>query len=125
VFDVGWTELVVIACVAVLVVGPKDLPRMLRTFGRTMGTVRKMAGDFRRQFDEAIRESELDDIRKSVSQGASFNPLEEARRTMQEAQNSLKESVEPVKNEIEAAAKTESPAAAPQPAGDNPGAPKP
>jgi sec-independent protein translocase protein TatB len=104
VFDVGWTELVVIACVAILVVGPKDLPRMLRTFGRTMSTVRKMAGDFRRQFDDAIRETELDDIRKSVTQGPAFNPLEDARKTMLEAQKSLKEAVQPAVREIEAAA---------------------
>lgn len=114
-FDVGWTELVVIACVAILVVGPKDLPRMLRTFGRTMGTVRKMAGDFRRQFDEAIRESELDDIRKSVTQGQAFNPLEDARKTMLEAQKSLKDAVQPAVREIEAAAKESELAAPPAP----------
>ena len=46
-FDIGWTEMLVIAIVMIVVVGPKDLPRMLRTFGRTTAKMRSMAGDFR------------------------------------------------------------------------------
>ena len=69
-FDIGWSEVLVIAIVAVVVVGPKELPRMLRTFGRTMGTVRRTANDFKRQFDEALREAErdagLEETRKSL-----------------------------------------------------------
>jgi len=69
-FDIGWSELLVIAVVAIVVVGPKELPRMLRTFGRTLGTVRRTANDFRRQFDEALREAEreadLEGTRKSL-----------------------------------------------------------
>jgi sec-independent protein translocase protein TatB len=48
-FDVGWSEMLVIAVVLIVVVGPKDLPRMLRQFGRTTSKLRAMAGDFRRQ----------------------------------------------------------------------------
>ncbi|RVI29237.1 Sec-independent protein translocase protein TatB, partial [Sinorhizobium meliloti] len=51
--DIGWTELVVIAIVLIIVVGPKDLPPMLRAFGRMTSKMRGMASDFRRQFDEA------------------------------------------------------------------------
>jgi sec-independent protein translocase protein TatB len=65
-FDIGWSELLVIAAVAIIVVGPKDLPRMLRTFGNYAGKARKVANDFKRQFDEALREAELEDVRKSV-----------------------------------------------------------
>lgn len=65
-FDIGWTELMVIAMVAVLVVGPKDLPRMLRAFGRTVGQMKRMAGQFQNQFNEALREAELDDVKKAV-----------------------------------------------------------
>jgi sec-independent protein translocase protein TatB len=65
-FDIGWSELFVIAAVAIVVVGPKDLPRMLRTFGNYAGKARKVANDFKRQFDEALREAELEDVRKSV-----------------------------------------------------------
>ncbi len=103
-FDVGWTELVVIACVAILVVGPKDLPRMLRAFGKTMAGVRRIAGDFRRQFDEAMRESELADIAKETSSIKNFQPLEDARKTMVEAQKSIKDSIEGSAAEIKSAA---------------------
>ena len=65
--DVGWTELVVIAIVLIIVVGPKDLPPMLRTFGKMMSKMRGMATDFRHQFDEALREADLDDVRKTLS----------------------------------------------------------
>jgi sec-independent protein translocase protein TatB len=65
-FDIGWSELLVIAVIAVVFVGPKDLPRMLRAFGKTMGRMRRMAGDFQRQFNDALKEAELDDIKKSV-----------------------------------------------------------
>ena len=58
--DLGWQEFIVIALVLVLIVGPKDLPEMLRTFGKTTKKLRGMAGDFRKQFDEALKEAELD-----------------------------------------------------------------
>ena len=56
-FEVGWLELLVIAVVLIVVVGPKDLPGMLRTFGRVTTQLRRMAGDFRKQFDDALREA--------------------------------------------------------------------
>lgn len=77
--DVGWSEMLVIAIVMIVVVGPKDLPKMLRTFGRMTTKMRGMANDFQRQFNEAIKEAELDDVKKSVefparSQSRSGNP---------------------------------------------------
>ena len=54
-FDIGWTEMLVIAIVMIVVVGPKDLPRMLRTFGKTTAKLRAMAGDFQKQFNEALQ----------------------------------------------------------------------
>jgi sec-independent protein translocase protein TatB len=57
-FDVGWTELLVIAVVAIVVVGPKDLPRLLRTVGNMVGKLRRMSGDFQRQFNAALKEAE-------------------------------------------------------------------
>jgi len=65
-FDIGWSELLVIAVVAIVVVGPKDLPRLMRTFGHYMGKVRGMAADFQRQFEEAVRDSEFDEVRKAM-----------------------------------------------------------
>jgi sec-independent protein translocase protein TatB len=62
-FDIGWSELLVVAVVAIVVVGPKDLPDMLRNLGKGMRTVRRMASDFQGQFNEALKEAELDDVR--------------------------------------------------------------
>jgi sec-independent protein translocase protein TatB len=66
--DIGGTELLVIAIVALVVIGPKELPAMLRTIGRFMGMVKRQAQEFRNQFDEAIRDSEFQDLQKSVNE---------------------------------------------------------
>ena len=63
---IGGFELVVIALVALLVVGPRDLPVLLRKVGRAMAKARAMANEFRASFDEMARQSELDDLRKEV-----------------------------------------------------------
>jgi len=64
--DIGWSELLVIAIVAIVVVGPKDLPKMMRTIGVYAGKLRRAAADFQRQFNEAMAESEADEIRKNL-----------------------------------------------------------
>src|SRR5262245_70781 len=65
-FDIGWSELLVIAVVAIVVVGPKDLPRLMRTFGHYAGKLRRAASDFQRQFEDAMRESEIDEVRQAI-----------------------------------------------------------
>ncbi|MEO1694086.1 MAG: Sec-independent protein translocase protein TatB [Pseudomonadota bacterium] len=64
--DIGLYELVVVGVVALLVVGPKELPGLLRTIGRYVGMIKRQAGEFRAQFDEAIKDTEFDDIRREV-----------------------------------------------------------
>ncbi len=64
--EVGGLEYLVIAVVALIVVGPKDLPVMLRKVGQFVGKLRGMAAEFRASFDEMARQSELDDLRKEV-----------------------------------------------------------
>src|SRR5436190_12525373 len=64
--DVGATEYLVIAIVALIVVGPKDLPVLLRRLGQFMAKLRGMASEFRASFDEMARQSELDELRKEV-----------------------------------------------------------
>src|SRR3954469_648724 len=64
--DIGASELLVIAIVALVVVGPKDLPTLLRKLGQFMAKLRGMASEFRASFDEMARQSELDDLRKEV-----------------------------------------------------------
>lgn len=65
-FDIGWSELLVIAVVAIVVVGPKDLPRLMRTFGHYAGKLRRAAADFQRQFEDAIRETEIEEVKKAI-----------------------------------------------------------
>ena len=81
-FEVGWTEMLVIAIVMIVVVGPKDLPNMLRTFGRTTAKLRSMAADFQKQFNEALKEAELDDVKKSVDELRGLSPVAEIRKQL-------------------------------------------
>ncbi len=66
-FDLGWSEILVIAVVAILVVGPKDLPRLMKTAGEWMGKARRMASHFQAGVDEMIRQAELEDLRKELN----------------------------------------------------------
>ena len=66
-FDIGWSELLVIGVVALVVIGPKELPRVLRTVGQGVAKLRRMAGEFQGQFNEALREAELSDLKDNVS----------------------------------------------------------
>jgi len=64
--EVGATELLVIAAIALIVVGPKDLPVMLRKLGQFLGRLRAMANEFRASFEDMARQSELDELRREV-----------------------------------------------------------
>src|SRR6185295_14614060 len=64
--EIGASELLVIAAVALIVVGPKDLPMLLRKLGQFMAKLRALASEFRASFDEMARQSELDELRKEV-----------------------------------------------------------
>src|ERR1700761_1679723 len=67
-FDIGWSEIAVIAVVALVAIGPKELPGVLRTVGQWMGKARKMAAEFQGQFQEAMREAEMADLKKSFDE---------------------------------------------------------
>lgn len=67
-FDLSWSELLVLAIVTLLLVGPKDLPAFLRTLGRYTGVVKRHAAEFRAHFDAAMREAELDALKKDVEE---------------------------------------------------------
>ncbi|WP_417683936.1 Sec-independent protein translocase protein TatB [Roseibium sp.] len=86
-FDIGWTELLVIACVAIIVVGPKDLPRMLRGLGQTIGKLRRMSREFQSTFNDAIREAEkqadIADMKKQVEEVGNFNPLGDLKKSIE------------------------------------------
>ena len=82
-FDMSWGEVMVIGAVALIVIGPKDLPKALRTVGNMTAKVRRMASEFQSQFNDAMREAELDEIRKQVEgvnqSVAGFNPMQTVR----------------------------------------------
>lgn len=90
-FEIGWSEILVIAVVTILVVGPKDLPRMLRTVGRYMGKLRKMAGEFRGQFDQAMRDAELGELQDTVRDLKKLNPMRDAEKAINDSVEQLKD----------------------------------
>lgn len=79
--DIGWSELAVIAVIALLVIGPKDLPRALYTVGKWMRAARKVTRDFQKHVDDMMREAELDEVRKGLNQVQNLN----VRKKIQEA----------------------------------------
>jgi sec-independent protein translocase protein TatB len=112
--DMSWGEIMVIGAVALIVIGPKDLPKALRTIGQVTGKLRRMAAEFQGQFNEAMREAELDEVKKQLqgvndsitSVGSTnFNPIQTIR-------DELKTSIE---------APVPVPEKAPEPGGVEPG----
>lgn len=95
--DIGFPELLVIAVVLILVVGPKDLPPMLRAFGKTVKKYRGMATDFKNQFNEALEESELDELRQAASDVKNMNPMNK----LKDAVNPLTEVGEDIKSHLD------------------------
>jgi sec-independent protein translocase protein TatB len=97
-FDIGWSEFVLIAVVALIAIGPKELPGVLRMVGQWMGKARKMAAEFQSQFQEAMREAEMADLKKSfdeVREAASgFSPAGVISSLQQDVSNSLR--IEPL-----------------------------
>jgi sec-independent protein translocase protein TatB len=93
-FDIGWTELLVIAVVAIVVIGPKDLPRALRTLGQWTAKMKRMAQEFRSQFTEAIREAELDAVQRDLEQITALDPLGEIRQAAEKTSDDIRRDLE-------------------------------
>jgi len=111
--DMSWGELLVIGGVALVVIGPKDLPKALRTVGNVVGKVRRMAGEFQTQFNDAMREADLDELRKSASDisdaikpfKSEFDPLKSARDELKKAvEGPVAEASDASKNQIKSIA---------------------
>jgi sec-independent protein translocase protein TatB len=93
-FEIAWSKLMLIGVVALIVIGPKDLPAVLRTLGEAIGKLRRMADEFRGQFNDAMKEAELDGLKKdftdlgdSVRNATStdFNPINTIREEIKGA----------------------------------------
>ncbi|WP_047454570.1 Sec-independent protein translocase protein TatB [Rhizobium rhizogenes] len=111
-FDIGWSELLIIAVVALVVIGPKELPATLRSIGKITTRARKMAGEFRSQFDEAMREAELDDVRQTISDAQKLNPV----NSLREAMNPLRQMGNEIKADLQRSTTSDNPAATSTPA---------
>eukprot|EP00439_Symbiodinium_sp_Y106_P089396 s1_g1932.t1 len=88
-FDIGWTELLFLGVLAILVVGPKDLPRMMRTIGQYTAKIRGAAREFQRSFDEMARESELDELRKQIAEVKANNPVTQVKEAIKHPLDSV------------------------------------
>ena len=64
--DIGWTEILVITVVALFIVGPKDIPKALRTVGIWLGKLKSLSREFQNTVEDAVRESELDEVKKQI-----------------------------------------------------------
>jgi sec-independent protein translocase protein TatB len=122
-FDIGWSELVVIGIVALIVIGPKELPGVLRAIGQWVGKIKGMASDFQGQFQEAMREAEVADLKKQFDDASSAatnftsgfdNPLESAKK---EIEGTFKEAASPAS---ETAPPATEPVTAPAPSAEIP-----
>ena len=79
-FGIGYTELFVIAVAAIVVIGPKDLPRVLRAFGKTVAKMRGMAREFQGHLDAAMKDAGLDEVKKEISNLKNINPIEPVKK---------------------------------------------
>jgi sec-independent protein translocase protein TatB len=123
IFDVGWGELVLIGIVALIVIGPKELPAVLRTFGQYMTKIRRMAAEFQSQFQEAMREAEMaelkqqfDAIHDAAKDLRGFDPVGTVRDQIETA--AAEKPADP--NQPASTATTPSAEPAPPPAAENP-----
>lgn len=84
-FDLSWSHILIVLIVALVVVGPKDLPKVMRTAGRWVGKARSMADQFRKSFDEMARQSELDELRAEIEALRADRPLADIEQSMHQS----------------------------------------
>src|SRR5437868_4526225 len=83
--DLSWSHILLVVIVALVVVGPKDLPKLMRTVGQWMGKARQMADQFRKSFDDMTRQAELDELRNELEALRSRRPFAETERELSQA----------------------------------------
>jgi len=96
-FDISWTEFLLIGVVALIVIGPKELPAVMRSLGQWTRKIRSLAADFQNQFHEAMREAEMADLKKQVDDVATgikeYDPLKDVRADVESIGKNLDESI--------------------------------
>jgi sec-independent protein translocase protein TatB len=111
-FDIGWDEMALVAVVALIVIGPKDLPNVLRQVGRWTRKARELAGEFQRGVDDMMRESELADLKTQVEKATDPNQLRrEIEKTVDPTGDIARSLEPPVMPSMDEAAKPAAPAA--------------
>ena len=97
-FDISWSEFLLIGIVALIVIGPKELPGVMRTLGQYTRKIRSMAADFQNQFQEAMREAEMADLKKEVDDMASgiknYDPLKDVRSGLESIGSDVEKSLD-------------------------------
>jgi sec-independent protein translocase protein TatB len=104
-FDIGWSELLVVAVVAIIFIGPRELIPMLRAFGKYAGKLKRMAAEFQSQFNEALREVELDQITKEVEEIRKISPVGDIKKELEAEMKPIGAAVGDIAKPIEAPAK--------------------
>ena len=100
--DIGWSELFVVGVIALLVVGPKELPALLRTIGKYLGVLKRQAREFRDQFDEAIKDSEFEQVKKDFEELRSdaTATVRDATRDIEDEMRELDEDIDKVGRDV-------------------------
>ncbi len=93
--DLSWSHMLLVLVVALVVVGPKDLPKLMRKMGQWTAKARGMADQFRRSFDEMARQSELDELRKELDELRNTRPLADVEQQMSQTLSGPAVSLEP------------------------------
>ena len=114
-FDIGWSEMALIAVVAIVVIGPKDLPKVLRSVGQFTAKARSMAREFQNSMDELAREAEVDELKRDVGRMAQFDIKDELEKTIdpggeiRQSLNEVDDKVRALEHGEDAAAQPSSP----------------
>ena len=110
-FEIAWSKLMLIGVIALIVIGPKDLPEVLRSAGQMLGKLRRMADEFRGQFNDAIRESEFHEFRKG---------LDEVSDSVRSATSGGFDPIDTIRNEVKSVIEERKALGATDPAGKDP-----
>jgi len=86
-FDIAWSELLLIAVIALIFIGPKELPQVLHNLGRMTAKLRRSADDFRRQFEDSVREAGYEDLHKNLQDFRSLHPASQLKDSISRAIN--------------------------------------
>lgn len=106
-FDLGWSELLVIAVVAIIFIGPRELVPMLRSFGRFAAKMKSMANEFQSQFNDALRDAELDQVKKQVESAGNLKPMNALRKQLEDVPRSVEKAISETRKRAGTTAGTE------------------